>query len=142
MTETVGCTIRDGGMVWCAGDNTYNQLGHSDSSTNYPVRIFGVTDAVNISSCINGRTFFAVLADGSVMGWGQNHTGQLLDSTPSEDAHAVILPGLANIVDVVASEEAVCALDSSGTVWCWGSQEYGQTGKLFVNKSQNLQQSV
>ncbi len=123
------CAVREAGAVVCWGDNDDGQLGNgggADSSTPVETGIFdGVIVAAGVShSC-------AVLSNGELACWGLNTNGQLGDggTGPHASPNIVTRPiGMASVIDVAVGEKHTCALTTDATVWCWGSNEFGQLG--------------
>ncbi len=74
-------------------------------------------------------------ADSSVACWGRNQARQVGpnglvtgDAATQFQATPVSVPSLPNVSSVSAGDEHSCALKTDGTVWCWGSNFYGQLG--------------
>ncbi|MBT8492659.1 MAG: RCC1 repeat-containing protein, partial [Deltaproteobacteria bacterium] len=66
---------------------------------------------------------------GVVYCWGANFEGELGDGTTisrSSPARVAGLPG--TMTQVAAGDDATCALDADGFVWCWGENDYGKLG--------------
>ena len=64
--------------------------------------------------------YCALLDDGTVACWGANAAGQLgrgIDAGTADSAIAARVDGLSD----VAKLDHTCALDTSGSVWCWGT---------------------
>jgi alpha-tubulin suppressor-like RCC1 family protein len=70
----------------------------------------------------------ALLADGSVRGWGINGSGQLGDGTTTQRTTPVVASGVSNVVAIAAGNLHSLALRNDGTVWAWGANSYGQVG--------------
>ncbi|MFY2556832.1 MopE-related protein [Corallococcus terminator] len=71
-----------------------------------------------------------VQKNGEVWGWGQNLSGQLgtgsTNSTPVTSPTKAI--GLSSIKATAAGQTHSLALDTSGQVWAWGKNDFGQVG--------------
>ena len=77
-----------------------------------------------------GYNTCALLDDATVECWGYNFAGALGDNV-SEDTN-VLTPvqayNLTNAVKVSAGSTHQCALKGDGTVWCWGTNTFGELG--------------
>lgn len=87
--------------------------------------------ACTIKQVACGGTHIAVLmTDGSVWTWGQNSFGEL--GIGSSDDKNYLYPqkvaGLSNIVAIAAGLHNTLAVNSSGDVYGWGYNAYGQMG--------------
>jgi alpha-tubulin suppressor-like RCC1 family protein len=120
------------GNVYAWGRNTYYECGLSTggfvgSATGSLVSSVTAVDV----ACGTGVTLI-LTSTGTVAAMGTNLTGMLgnggaLTADTSASGPAVV-SGLANIVAIRAGETFAVAVDSSGTLWCWGSNLYGQFG--------------
>lgn len=70
-----------------------------------------------------------ILNDGTAWCWGDNLEGQLGDGTTVSSAapREVLLPGV-TFTQIEAGLRHTCALDETGSAWCWGYNEFGRTG--------------
>ncbi len=136
--------LKSDGTVWCWGNNAGGQLGDGTVINRFlPAQVVGpdsighLEDIVAIAA--GGHHTLVLKADGSVWTWGNNRTGQLGDgtvtpgwATPNPLPRQVLgEDGIGFLNDVIAisagcSHSAV--LKSDGTVWAWGSNNYGQLG--------------
>lgn len=74
-------------------------------------------------------TMCAVRADASVWCWGRNSYGMLGDGTISDFVdRPQPVPSLSDVAQVEAGQWHTCARKNDGTVWCWGSNIYGDLG--------------
>lgn len=72
-----------------------------------------------------------VMADGTVWAWGENEENQLGDGSGIDSGGGVQVSttsGMSQVVSAAAGGDYSLALTSSGTVWSWGSDSYGQLG--------------
>src|SRR5579859_6598266 len=76
----------------------------------------------------------AVLPDQSTWCWGSNATGQLGDGSLANSMVPVKVSGLPAVAavsdgqsnDANSSFNHACAVDTTGQVWCWGSNSFGE----------------
>ena len=138
------CALIDDGTVRCWGENTAGQLG-IDPAQSAPDWIVPTPQVVpNLPSGIvklSTASFSCVIGqDASVVCFGYVP----IDATPTFDARPVFhLPAGAESVSVSGTlygsicegqcftgimEGYACAIDSEGTAWCWGLNEWGVCG--------------
>jgi alpha-tubulin suppressor-like RCC1 family protein len=159
--------LTDGTMLsW--GDNRFGQLGNGTKSgtpTPAPVCALGATDCVadplkDVSSFVAGGAHnLARLADGTVVSWGNNLTGQLGDNSTTDrttpvqvcamgatDCVANPLTGVTALAaaGAVQGQDGVwsqnLALRPDGSVLAWGHNGYGQLGdNSTVNRTTPVQ---
>ncbi|WKU07154.1 hypothetical protein [Micromonospora sp. HUAS LYJ1] len=123
------------GEVWAWGDNAYGQLGDgTQTSRSAPVQSLmpAGTNAVKVTA---GQRHTLALTDaGKVFAWGGNNVGQLGigSTTPATvlTPTLVTFPGsLTGTVTQIASHNFhSAALTSTGEVYTWGDNTYGQIG--------------
>src|SRR5262249_54066643 len=130
------CGIRADKSLWCWGDNTHGQLGlgTTGGARDVPTAVsrggsWLAVAAGTDSSC-------AVQVGGALYCWGANLFGQLGVGTSGIDAGMdlptrVPDPGAAPAVwsQVSARGNHACAIQTDGSLWCWG---YGGNGQLGV----------
>ncbi|HWI08305.1 MAG TPA: DUF1963 domain-containing protein, partial [Solirubrobacteraceae bacterium] len=117
--ERHSVALRSDGSVLAWGENDDGQLGDGTRKFRYkPVAVGGLDGGVRAIAAGNHNNF-AVLADGSVVGWGlsvsSDHQG--LDAIPD---HAVPIAGLDEIVAVACGRSSAVALTRDGEVVLWG----------------------
>jgi alpha-tubulin suppressor-like RCC1 family protein len=116
------------------GYNAAGQLGNGTTTDSaVPVRVTlqaGVRQVFQGGSgAKNGQTI-AILANGSVLAWGDNDRGQLGDGTrvSSDVPLRVEVPTGVTFVKVSSGGYASYAIDRSGRLWAWGDNRSGQLG--------------
>ena len=126
------CAIAATGGVQCVGlshggddGDPLNPPGQVVDSKTQPVTIPGLDAAASLSA--TGDFALALLADGTVMAWGENDHGQLGDGTTIGRSLPlpVPLPGPAS--SAVATANHACVLLGAGAM-CWGRGDHGQLG--------------
>lgn len=68
----------------------------------------------------------AIMADGTLWGWGSNYKGQLGDGTTEDRATPVKI--MDNVVSVSAGYEYTMAIKTDGSLWAWGNNLFGRLG--------------
>lgn len=126
-------------MAW--GSNADGQLGDgSTTSTDAPVTVNGVGgsgELTGVTQLAAGESHsLALLADGTVVGWGNNSDGQLggfpfFGTNSGQSPAQVTGPGggqLNGVAAIAAGADHSLALLASQAVLAWGSNSGGQLG--------------
>src|SRR6185312_5157405 len=95
------------------------------TSRNVPAQIAGLSGVRQVAANANSM---AVLADGTLRGWGNNGSGELGDGTTTERHRPVVVQGISGVSQVRTGGNFTLALRSDGTVWSWGFNGEGQLG--------------
>lgn len=123
------CARRSDGTLWCWGSNTTGVLGQGNTTT--------LTALVQVSP---GVTTWSELAagyahvcatrtDGTLWCWGRNSLGQLGDnSTTQRTSPTQIGAAIGAWSRVTGGAEHTCATRTTGELYCWGKNAYGQLG--------------
>ncbi len=124
--------LKADGTVWTWGRNVEGQLGDGQTDDTEPYRSYPqqVPGLSNITSIAAGSwSAYALRDDGTVWAWGDNrYYGMLGDGTFVSRNRPVRVCNLSGIVEISASELTALAIDTSGNVWAWGHDEYGELG--------------
>jgi len=128
--------LRSDGSIYAWGLNTNGQLGNGTTAlrpTAVPVKLNASTPLTNIVDLSTSSIHSLAVSEGNVWAWGSNWNGQLGTGNTRQQlwpVKAKIGPNtdLANIVHVAAGITHSLALDTSGQVWVWGSNNVGQLG--------------
>ena len=115
---------RTGGIVWTWGDAGLAAISSANQSA--PAAVGGLTGVTAIAAG-GGRTF-AVMADGSVWGWGQSSEGELGDGTSSSRPMPVPLSGWGSVAAIAAGGYMTVAAARDGRALASGSNVAGQLG--------------
>ena len=130
-------SVKTDGSLWTWGYNFYSQLGDGTKiSRNTPVKTI---DAVASVFAGGGHTI-VIKNDSSLWTWGHNYYGQLGDGTNTDrDTPIKIMNNVASVSTSKHSEIYLedgnasirgytFAIRTDGSLWAWGSNEYGQLG--------------
>jgi alpha-tubulin suppressor-like RCC1 family protein len=136
VSETHACGLRNGGEAWCWGRNDFGALGNGtvDSAAFHPTRVQGTARFTTLS--LGEQLSCGLTADGQAWCWGVGSGGVLGDGTygsaPCTDGLCAATPVRVHssiaFTSISATGSHVCALDATGTAWCWGYNDYGQLG--------------
>ncbi|MBN2722974.1 MAG: hypothetical protein JXR95_02770 [Deltaproteobacteria bacterium] len=125
------CALDTLGGIWCWGQNGWGQLGVPLSTTtlNEPTKI--ETGILFSSISVGAYHVCATDTAGNAWCWGRNDQGQS-GSGSSEtrliNPTEVDMPPATDFVTIQVGGYHSCALNSSGSAWCWGRNTYGQVG--------------
>ncbi|MFL6100022.1 MAG: hypothetical protein ACJ71T_08735 [Actinomycetales bacterium] len=117
------------GDVWSWGLNDQGQLGNGGTTDNFhPAKVPGLTTS---HAAVAIGAGLAALDDGTVFAWGDNSQNQLGDAAlgSSFSPTPVQVTGLSGIVSVAQNGDTSYALDGTGNVWAWGSNDNGALGQ-------------
>ncbi|BEP16518.1 hypothetical protein acdb102_48290 [Acidothermaceae bacterium B102] len=127
------------GNVFAWGDGTLGD-GHLSGQSG-PIQVAGGTTVVSIAASLYDT--YAVRPDGAVLAWGENTFGELGDAGVDNYALAPqLIPGLTNVVSIVANQYSIFALHRDGTVSAWGANAGGYLGVGSMANIVNAPQTV
>lgn len=127
------------GNMGMAGDGaalTGSMINANWSGRILPVQVKGIKNAIAISGSM------ALLADGTIMTWGDGNNGRLGNGADTTSNVPVKVAGIKNAVSIAARYDGALALLSDGTVWAWGKNYKGQLGNGAKNIEQNDQSNI
>ena len=121
--ETHCCAILSDGRVQCWGDNFSGELGDGTTSTvafNAPVFVSGVSNAVSVAA--GGQATSAVLADGTIVFWGNRTSAMQGVTSAFNTLIPVPVPDISGIsgITMTSSKAGGCLLLTDGSIDCWG----------------------
>lgn len=133
------CGIRGDGAAFCWGNNGAGQVGNSiNSGSGIPVRqpLQVATPAGKTwkSLSAGGDHTCGILSDDSLRCFGNNSGGALGVATnfgtdAANSAPAVVgVNGITRWAAVSAGDDFSCAVSLTGALYCWGENDFGQTG--------------
>ncbi len=124
------------GSVYAWGFNASGQLGDGTTVNRTAMTAVHLPDGAAVATIAAGEAHsLAVTTTGAVLAWGSNVFGQLdsalVASLPVDSPlplQPLGLPPLTTFVAVAAGIDSSYAVTSTGVVWVWGGDAYGQLG--------------
>jgi len=121
------------GTVRAWGENRWGSLGDGTTTNrDRPVVVQGVRNAVAIAASGSGCSV-ALLADGTVMTWGNSGVGALgrppWGDNAAPSVTPALVPGVKGIRAIATGHAHVLALTGAGTVISWGNDTFGSLGR-------------
>ena len=125
------CGVAPGGAAWCWGDNTAGQLGtNAPGGANvFPAPVAGGLSFSSVSA--GGAHSCGIATGGQAFCWGRDVSGQLGRGAAGADAPTPVAAasGLA-FTQISAGLAHTCAVTAAGAAYCWGSNVFGQIGRV------------
>ncbi len=126
------------GTLWGWGQNSFGQLGmgNFDGSFAFPFQIS--TDTWKDFATGLMRSY-GIKSDGTLWAWGRNEEGQLGDGT-FENRNVPTQIGTDNNWDRIYAQgnTTTVGVKTDGTVWVWGSNDFGQFGNGTLNQGSTV----
>jgi uncharacterized repeat protein (TIGR02543 family) len=131
--------VTSNGRVYAWGFNNYGQLGDGTLVDNSTPTLISFPVGETIRNVVADQDHsLAVTTTGRVYSWGRNNFGQLGDNTLADNSTPTLIsfPGGETIRNVAAGIGHSLAVTTTGQVYAWGSNLYGQLGDgTTANKS-------
>jgi alpha-tubulin suppressor-like RCC1 family protein len=136
------CALLTDQSVSCWGSNVSGELGNTtNNGTNTanptPTKL-GLAGVIQITA--GSKHTCALLTNHTVTCWGNNHYGQLGNTTNNGTDNANPTPtpvaGLTGVTQISAGYLDTCARLTDGTADCWGANQSGQLG-IHTNAGSN-----
>ena len=135
VADNHACGVTTAGALRCWGANSNGQYGNGGTgggtTPTAPSAVAGVTTWRSVVA--GGATTCAQADTGSEAGslycWGQNNTGQVGTGSTATPQTAPVKIGSGAWLSFTMGFGHACAVRSADrTLWCWGSNNYGQSG--------------
>jgi alpha-tubulin suppressor-like RCC1 family protein len=123
--------IQQDGTLWAWGINNFGQLGTGGPVTDSPATPVQVGTATTWRSISCGDSHAAgIRTDGTLWAWGLNSNGQVGRGSATTNSYNTPMQiGTATTWSQVACGFLyTVALRSDGTLWAWGTNDFGQLG--------------
>lgn len=128
--DDFACAVTAGHHLWCWGNPDDGELGNGTLDAHgapAQAAIDASTEVVSVSAGYGHAC--AVIADGTVLCWGDNDAGQLGAGFSSDyEQVPTTVTALAGVTSVGCGDDFSCALTAGGAVYCWGQNGWGQLG--------------
>ena len=128
------CVIKLG-FVYCWGNNGYGQLGNGTTTnvTTIPSTPVAFSDGSYLKNVVSidaeANQACAITTAGAMYCWGYNGHGELGDGTTTNRSYPTQVSGLSSgVVGLGMGLYHTCAIKTSGTLWCWGANNYAALG--------------
>ncbi|HNX13980.1 MAG TPA: hypothetical protein PK854_06065 [Oscillospiraceae bacterium] len=120
-----GYAIKNNGDLWIWGS-----YGDVNPSTGEFIATAPYKKLSGVKKCICRAIYYALKEDGSLWAWGYAKESSRGNGKMSIEDSAYNTPVkiLDNVADISAVGSHTLALKTDGTLWAWGSNEYGQVG--------------
>lgn len=126
--------VKTDGTLWAWGYNNYGQLG-TGNTVDYssPVQIGTLTNWIDVA--LNGGMAMAVNSSGGMYSWGNNYEpaynvpGVLGVAPPKYCISPVQVGTQTNWSNVAGSFTCASGVKTDNTLWSWGSNSLGATGR-------------
>jgi alpha-tubulin suppressor-like RCC1 family protein len=151
--SSAACAI-EGGRAYCWGHNGDGDLGDAksyDSLAPVPVDTSGVLAGktmTQISVSTDGSEVCALDSAGAAFCWGSNDQGALGDGSAAAQSGVPVAVDTSGVLagktltQIAVGDSGVCALDSAGAAYCWGSNSDGQLGDNSSSPSSSVPVAV
>ncbi len=128
------------GAVYASGDNTDGELGNgttSTTATTTPVAVTFPSGTVITAIAVGYYDSLALSSTGQVYAWGLNTSGQLGNGTTTNADVPTLVSLPAGVVATAISAGLAhdLALTSTGRVYAWGADNFGQLGNGTTSTS-------
>ena len=134
------CAVLASGTVQCWGYNGDGRLGNGASGgrSTTPTAVVGMPAGATAVAVVAGNYHTcALLSDKTVKCWGDNSYDQLgcgSSTLPGSTVpvtvvtNASTLSPLTNVTTLALTNDHACAIQSGGSLYCWGDNLWGQLG--------------
>jgi alpha-tubulin suppressor-like RCC1 family protein len=127
------------GKLWSWGADNSGQLGNDAVLTNQSTPVAVFSDRVFSQVSAGGSHTVALDSTGKLWSWGRDSDGQLgNDAAYFDQSTPVQVSSSRSFTQVAAGYTHTVALDSTGKLWSWGHDYYGQLGNDAALANQSV----
>jgi alpha-tubulin suppressor-like RCC1 family protein len=135
------CGLKQDHSLYCWGSNYLGQVGDGTRDERpTPVRVGADSDWQTVAAGLLHTC--AIKMDGSLYCWGYNLDGELgvdFSQTPNAQGYSPLQVGTdKDWQSLSAGGFHTCAIKTTGALWCWGDDSYGQIGGATSNRQSNV----
>ena len=125
------------GTLWAWGNGSYGQVGNGQF--NVSLTPYQITTDTWKDFATGLMRSYGIKTDGTLWAWGRNQEGQLGDGT-FENRNVPTQIGSDNNWDRIyaGGNTTTVGVKSDGSVWVWGSNDFGQFGNGTLNQGSNV----
>ena len=124
------CALDTSGAAWCWGDNQYGHgIGDTTGTAKFsPVEVAGGHTFTTVTAGVYSSC--ALDTSGAAWCWGHDTSGALGDGDAlgTTKFSPVEVAGGHTFATITAGDFFACALDVTGSAWCWGNNYHGELG--------------
>ena len=128
---THSCALIGNSRLRCWGNNLFGQLGTAlvNTSSGFEVPLSSQSSTNPIAITLGSVHSCVLFQNGNVWCWGDNSRGQLgIGSVGGNTSTATLVPGLTGVLSIALGGYHTCALTGTSSMYCWGSNSFGQLG--------------
>ena len=132
---THSCALIGNSRLRCWGNNLFGQLGTAlvNTSSGFEVPLPSQSSTNPIAITLGSVHSCVLFQNGNVWCWGDNSRGQLgIGSVGGNTSTATLVPGLTGVLSIALGGYHTCALTGTSSMYCWGSNSFGQAGVLGI----------
>lgn len=119
------CALTPVGEAYCWGENTFGELGSSDSTfSSVPLAVDGGLSFESLS--VGGMHNCGITDVGGVHCWGYNTYGQIGDDSQTNAFAPIAVADTLGLTAVSPGGFTTCSLDAAGDLYCWGWGDSGE----------------
>jgi alpha-tubulin suppressor-like RCC1 family protein len=137
--NTFTCALASTGAAYCWGLGSNGQLGNGTTTAAQETPVAVTTSGVILTQISAGTAAACALgAAGTAYCWGLNANGQLGNNSTTQSTTPVTVTATATgspLAQVTAGTSFACAVDITGTAYCWGLNANGQLGNNSTTQS-------